>query len=151
MLSAPFYKILNVISGHYLYIETSYPRRYGQKARVISKPVQATRGQCFTFWYHMFGRTIGNITLFKKESTNAESPLWTRSASEGNRWRRAMVTIKGTTQFQLIFEGTVGRSFTGDIAIDDILILDGACPRPGKENNNFPKLLKLCMILISIF
>jgi len=32
--------------------------------------------------------------------------------------------------FRLSFEGTVGGS-TGDIAIDDVQILDGKCPLPG--------------------
>ena len=32
---------------------------------------------------------------------------------------------------QVIFEGITGTSFTGDIAIDDVEIMDGACPLPG--------------------
>jgi MAM domain. len=31
-----------------------------------------------------------------------------------------------------MFRGTVGRSYTGDIAVDDILIIDGECPKAGK-------------------
>lgn len=30
-----------------------------------------------------------------------------------------------------MFEGVTGTSFTGDIAIDDVEVLDGACPKPG--------------------
>lgn len=32
---------------------------------------------------------------------------------------------------QVIFEGVTGTSYTGDIAIDDVEIMDGACPLPG--------------------
>ena len=32
---------------------------------------------------------------------------------------------------QVIFEGITGTSYTGDIAIDDVEIMDGACPLPG--------------------
>ena len=32
---------------------------------------------------------------------------------------------------QVIFEGITGTSFTGDIAIDDVEIMDDACPLPG--------------------
>ena len=35
---------------------------------------------------------------------------------------------------QVIFEGITGTSYTGDIAIDDVEILDGACPLPGVHN-----------------
>ena len=30
-----------------------------------------------------------------------------------------------------MFEGITGTSYTGDIAIDDVEIMDGACPLPG--------------------
>ena len=33
---------------------------------------------------------------------------------------------------QVIFEGITGTSYTGDIAIDDVEIIDGACPLPGE-------------------
>ena len=32
---------------------------------------------------------------------------------------------------QMVFEGTVGTSFTGDIAFDDIQLYKGICPDPG--------------------
>ena len=34
---------------------------------------------------------------------------------------------------QIMFEASVGSSYSGDIAIDDVLITDGACPMPGKR------------------
>ena len=40
--------------------------------------------------------------------------------------------------FQIMFEASVGSSYSGDIAIDDVLITDGACPLPGN---------KLCCLL----
>jgi len=36
-----------------------------------------------------------------------------------------------------MFRGTVGRSYTGDIAVDDILIIDGECPKAGNINYIF--------------
>lgn len=32
---------------------------------------------------------------------------------------------------QIVFESVIGSGFKGDIAIDDITILDGACPPAG--------------------
>lgn len=32
---------------------------------------------------------------------------------------------------QVLFEGVRGSSYRGDIAIDDLKLMDGACPRPG--------------------
>ena len=43
---------------------------------------------------------------------------------------------------QVIFEGITGTSYTGDIAIDDVEIMDGACPLPGMlRHNKFHMLL----------
>ncbi|XP_057298293.1 MAM and LDL-receptor class A domain-containing protein 2-like isoform X2 [Hydractinia symbiolongicarpus] len=117
--------------GHYVYIETSSPRRYGQKARMISQSYSKTSGQCFTFWYHIYGSSIGNVTLLQRVG-QTDSPLWSRAASEGDKWYQALVTVRSrTSPFQLVFEGTVGKSYTGDIAIDDILLVDESCPAPG--------------------
>ena len=41
-----------------------------------------------------------------------------------------------------MFEASVGSSYSGDIAIDDVLITDGACPMPGK--NSVLIVLKCC-------
>lgn len=40
--------------------------------------------------------------------------------------------------FQAVFEASIGKSYTGDIAIDDIEMHPGQCPTPGSctfENN----------------
>ena len=42
---------------------------------------------------------------------------------------------------QVIFEGVRGTSYTGDIAIDDIKMLDGPCNQPGKQLDLFKKYL----------
>ena len=32
---------------------------------------------------------------------------------------------------KIVFEGVKGASYTGDIAIDDVKVMDGSCPLPG--------------------
>ena len=36
---------------------------------------------------------------------------------------------------QIIFEALKGKSYAGDIALDDITITDGTCPPPGRQKN----------------
>lgn len=36
-----------------------------------------------------------------------------------------------TLDFQIVFEAIKGKTYLGDMAIDDITILDKACPPPG--------------------
>eukprot|EP00795_Rhopilema_esculentum_P012712 gene12712-3431_t len=121
---------LQTSQGYYMYIETSSPRRQGDKARFLSPVRSPTTGSCLAFWYHMYGTTIGSLSLYSRVNS-ADNLLWSESGNQGNIWRMAMKTLTSSSNYQLMFEGTVGSSYTGDIAIDDLKIVSGACPRPG--------------------
>ena len=48
--------------------------------------------------------------------------------NQGNRWFRAQIGIPANFQaFQLVFEGVRGRSYQGDIALDDVAVKPGLC------------------------
>ena len=88
--------------------------------------------------YHMFGADIGTLNVYTQLVTanlkNVTSTLvWTKSATQGNEWRRAVQTLYNLNAtdiygWRLGFEGVVGRSYLGDIALDDILLSQSACP-----------------------
>lgn len=44
------------------------------------------------------------------------------------------MTIRSASDFWIVFEGIKGSSYQGDIAIDDVQLLDNACPPPGDCN-----------------
>lgn len=54
--------------------------------------------------------------------------IWTRKGTQGNRWRYAQVDVYSTSVTRLRFEGVRGTSYRGDIAIDDVVVLDQPCP-----------------------
>ena len=85
-----------------MYIETSYPRRQGEKARFVSPsrtPVKG--GQCFQFWYHMYGNDIGRLNVYIKIGANFGIPVWTRAGNRGNVWKVAQVPITTTSNFNV--------------------------------------------------
>ncbi|XP_066300036.1 MAM and LDL-receptor class A domain-containing protein 1-like [Branchiostoma lanceolatum] len=118
-------------AGKYLYIETSSPRQPGDIARLISPSYPATTGQCVKFWYHMYGTSIGMLRVYMRSLNVQGNPLWTKSGDQGDHWLAGQVTVTSTSSFQVVFEGERGTGFTGDIAIDDVQITDGACPNAG--------------------
>ena len=68
-----------------MYIEAS-PRQLGDYA-VLSSPEYSFRGlTCVTFYYHMYGATIGNMTVTLNGRT-----LFSRSGNQGNAWLKAQV------------------------------------------------------------
>ncbi|XP_071951991.1 MAM and LDL-receptor class A domain-containing protein 1-like [Antedon mediterranea] len=121
--------------GHYMYIEASRPRREGDKARLLTQIINNNNTDiCISFHYHMYGRGIDFLKIYKKDVGGGLplDPIYVKHGNQRNVWRLEKVDIKGQTEnFQIVFEGTVGNTAYGDIAIDDIEFHAVAC---GKEN-----------------
>ena len=74
-----------------MFIETSSPRSYGDKARLLFSPPRSATGNfsCLKFYYHMYGATINRLNVF-----NGNTNVFTQSGQQGNRWLYAEVTVK---------------------------------------------------------
>ncbi|XP_028677452.1 MAM domain-containing glycosylphosphatidylinositol anchor protein 2 isoform X2 [Erpetoichthys calabaricus] len=135
--------------GFFMYIEASRPRKPGEKARLVS-PIfnvapknpygTSSSTYCFSFYYHMYGKHIGalNVYLKLKGQTTSGNPVWSIRGNQGQHWRQASMNIQPSTSFQVIFEGVRGEGIEGDIAIDDVSIVEGEC----MKDNPPPKNLK---------
>ncbi|XP_052230823.1 MAM and LDL-receptor class A domain-containing protein 1-like [Dreissena polymorpha] len=121
-------------SGYYAYIETSAPKQPGDQAVLVSPTFVSTSPQCFNFWYHMYGTTIGRLVIHQR-SLGSSSPteIWIKSGDQGNQWRKAQVTVypRDNVPYTIEIVGFKGNGYTGDIAIDDLVTLSGACPPTG--------------------
>ena len=61
-----------------------------------------TRGQCFQFWYHMYGASIGKLNLYLQKQGNVLGmPVWGKTGNQGNRWSIGQITISSQSQFQV--------------------------------------------------
>ncbi|XP_041950324.1 MAM domain-containing glycosylphosphatidylinositol anchor protein 2-like isoform X2 [Alosa sapidissima] len=152
--------------GFYMYIETSRPRKLGDKARLVSpvfnvapkNPYGLTNppAYCFSFYYHMYGKHIGTLNAFLKQkgqSASAESPVWTLTGNQGDRWRQAKVSVHPTASFQVAFEGVRGPGIEGDIAIDDVVLEEGDCPNtpPNPEESRAPpREMHIWLLLVTV-
>ena len=89
-----------------MYIETSRPRRQGQKARLASASITQTGSACVSFYYHMYGRNMGSLNIYVKEQTlsgtsNLGQPVWRRQGNQQNRWIMGQFTIMPSQSFQV--------------------------------------------------
>ncbi|XP_072179349.1 MAM and LDL-receptor class A domain-containing protein 1-like [Diadema setosum] len=124
--------------GHYMYIETSSPRSYGDIARLKSPAyfsANTNQTYCLNFWYHMHGDTISTLNVKMSDAmANSTVMLYTLYGEQGNMWNEARVDVYRYYQlFNIIMEGLRGSSYTGDIAIDDISLQSGSCPPQGQD------------------
>lgn len=89
-----------------MYIETSTPRRWGDKARFLSEDFPPTSGsRCLNFWYHMYGRTIDTLRVYIKtgagNSSTAERVIWQLSGNFGNQWLNGQVPLQSSKWFNV--------------------------------------------------
>ncbi|XDB63626.1 hypothetical protein AB1E18_016953 [Capra hircus] len=124
--------------GYYMFIETSRPRELGDRARLVSPLYNASaKFYCVSFFYHMYGKHIGSLNLLVRSRNKGalDTHAWSLSGNKGNVWQQAHVPINPSGPFQIIFEGVRGSGYLGDIAIDDVTLKKGECPRKQMDPN----------------
>ena len=86
-----------------MYIETSFPQKENDMARLISPEHTVTSGgSCLQFFYHMWGPSIGSMNVFLKDGPDIQAaPLWSLKGDQGNLWRPAYATIQAANKFQV--------------------------------------------------
>uniref|UniRef100_A0A8C8HTC4 Neuropilin n=1 Tax=Oncorhynchus tshawytscha TaxID=74940 RepID=A0A8C8HTC4_ONCTS len=115
-------------SGNFIYTLATGAQET-EVARLVSPVVTVGQSDlCVSFWYHMFGSHIGTLHIKQRKETvdgMADILLWTVSGHQGNRWREGRVLVPHSSKsYQVVIEGLVERKSWGDIAVDDIKILD---------------------------
>ena len=135
------------ISGRYMYIETSWPRKPGDSARLNSPILRSTSSNCYLrFFYHMKGSHIGSLLVRTRTSYHAgglSNPMLNITGPQGDFWYRGLVQAPySQNDFQFVIEGVRGNGYQGDIAIDDVSLTPGCqickdCTMPGKMASLF--------------
>ncbi|XP_067342984.1 MAM and LDL-receptor class A domain-containing protein 1 isoform X2 [Channa argus] len=112
-------------TGHYLYMKSSFPQVVEDTA-CISGPLLSRRSsQCkMRFYFHMSGEGIGTLRVFRKSEGNLHL-LLNLTGDQGHYWQVREISLSYTKDFQVVFEGKVGRSPKGDICLDDITFSPG--------------------------
>lgn len=122
--------------GTYVYMEASN-QRLGDTAVFKTPPVMLDEHPfyCLRFWYHMRGTTTGSLWVYWN------APVLHRSldkhtgqeSKDGEEWLQSKVTIISTQKDKFIrpvvfeFRAVRGTGYTGDIAIDDIVLVPEKC------------------------
>lgn len=77
-----------------MFLEASSPRKTGDKTRLVSELFNQTssNGQCFIFFYHMLGSSIGSLNIYVNAS-GGEKLVWTLKGQKGNRWLNGQVNV----------------------------------------------------------
>ncbi|XP_029003019.1 neuropilin-1a isoform X2 [Betta splendens] len=115
-------------SGNFIYTLATGSQET-EVARLVSPVVNSPNTDlCISFWYHMFGSHIGTLHIKQRKQTvngAADILLWMVSGHQGNRWREGRVLVPRTNKpYQVVIEGLVEKKSWGDIAVDDIKVMN---------------------------
>lgn len=111
---------LRDLSGHYLYLEGSFPQAAGDVARIMGPLFSRRSKLCkLRFYVHMSGEAIGTLSVFII-SEGQRSLQMNLTGDQGNYWQLREVPLSSAWNFQVMFEGKVGRNPKADICLDDI-------------------------------
>ncbi|NWR20762.1 AEGP protein, partial [Emberiza fucata] len=118
-------------AGHYMVVNTgrvSLPA--GHTAALTSQPYQpSVSAQCLAFWYQLSAGTPGSLRVFVEQSRVRRKVL-SVSTMEGSNWHRSHVTVQPDGDWQVVFEAVGAGGDHGYIALDDLHVSEGACPKP---------------------
>ena len=64
-----------------MYIETSSPRRPGDKAKLVLTVPNNGEMSCLSFYYHMYGASVGTLNVY-----SGNSKVFNISGQQSNYW-----------------------------------------------------------------
>jgi hypothetical protein len=129
----------------YFFTEASYGTT-GSTTELISPVIDLTAVSTpqLEFWYHMYGATMGTLETYVSNNGGSTWNLVNtitgqQQTSETAPWLQQTVLLTGYTgNIQIKFKGISAGTFTGDMSIDDISIVQApSClPPTGLAANN---------------
>jgi hypothetical protein len=112
--------------GHFMYLSSIAKRVGGKMAVMRSQNFTISQEACFTFWYHMYGSTMGSLNVYL-EVNGHKNKTWNVTENQGDTWHRTALDIDTQEVFVIIFEGIHGNGIKSDIALDDIMLTPSTC------------------------
>ncbi|XP_063956689.1 MAM and LDL-receptor class A domain-containing protein 1-like [Lytechinus pictus] len=119
--------------GMFAYVKTTKPpRANGEVAQIFSPVYPAAVSECLTFWFHLYGVAIGKLEVLVYDTVSKQSSsVWTEFSHSEMGWHYGRASLTANHPYQIVIKATLGDGDNGDIAVDDLTVLDEACSRPG--------------------
>jgi len=81
-------------------VESSEPRRFGDKAVLVSGILKGL--QCMRFMYFMHGQDMGSLAVYRFGDGIMSGRVWRRHGDQGDMWHEARITLPcNSTSYQV--------------------------------------------------
>jgi hypothetical protein len=135
---------------NYIYTEaTGNGAGFPNKQAIITSPCIDLTGSLeayISFEYHMYGTSNNLGTLDLEVSLNdgaSWTSIWSQTGNQGNQWNTKTISLDAYAglPIALRYNRVTGSDFRGDVALDDIQIIQGTIPPVDSctsTGNNYP-------------
>ena len=109
-LSCMPFVFVGTLSGWYIYAESSGGSA-DDKAPLTTPMIGQTGPQCIlSFWYHMYGGSVGTLSVKLSFLDGSQPVLWSKAGNQGNKWVNARLLI-GSRQLFKVYIHTYIHTF----------------------------------------
>lgn len=91
------------MTGQYIFIEASNPRRPGDRAQLRSQLFNPTSARCINFWYNMYGPNTGNLRVWIQPQNGSNFKVWDLQGDKGATWLQGRTTFSSKVPFYVGF------------------------------------------------
>ncbi|NXX38294.1 EGFL6 protein, partial [Tricholaema leucomelas] len=83
---------------------------------------------CLIFTYRLVGERVGKLRVFLTNRKRA--PVWEQDKGKDERWKTGKIEIfqGAETNNSITFESERGKGKTGEIGVDNVILISGLCP-----------------------
>lgn len=103
--------------SYYKYMDSA-PMKRNEVVTLVSSKAFTARSYCLTFYYHMFGSQMGDLTVFTQNGTQSAVTKWTENTDRGDIWIQVPgIDLKLDPQTKILFTAKKNGN-AADIAVD---------------------------------
>uniref|UniRef100_A0A663M4C1 EGF like domain multiple 6 n=1 Tax=Athene cunicularia TaxID=194338 RepID=A0A663M4C1_ATHCN len=98
------------------------------RLKLLLTDLKPKSSYCLIFSYRLAGERVGKLRVFLTNKKTA--PVWEQNKGKDEKWRTGKIDIfQGSeTTNSVTFESERGKGKTGEIGVDNVILISGLCP-----------------------
>ncbi|XP_077981450.1 MAM domain-containing protein 2-like [Glandiceps talaboti] len=100
--TGPSYDHTTGASGGYYVFASAVGVGSLHRAKIFTKTYSSTTNSCLKFWYHMYGKDCGFLSIIVKDVDNGiDTTVWKRWFNKGNQWLQGEANLESAGSYQM--------------------------------------------------
>ncbi|XP_033371615.1 epidermal growth factor-like protein 6 [Parus major] len=98
------------------------------RLKLLLTDLKPKSSYCLIFSYRLAGEKVGKLRVFLANKKSA--PVWEENKGKDEKWRTGKIEIfqGAETTNSVTFESERGKGKTGEIGVDNVILISGLCP-----------------------